>query len=91
MRKGCRPSGRFVIVFVLWRRREGAAFDGADQGRLAQGEGRPASLEFINAAGLEMKSVDEHIESIGARAEHCESQGWARSDVMKRGASSGPV
>ena len=25
-----------------------------------------------------MKSVGEHIDSIGARAEHCESQGWAR-------------
>ena len=25
-----------------------------------------------------MKSVDEHIDSIGARAEHCESHGWAR-------------
>ena len=46
--------------------------------RLAQGERSPAFREFINAAGLEMKSVDEHIESIGARGEDCESHGWAR-------------
>ncbi len=25
-----------------------------------------------------MKSVDEHIETIGARGEDCESHGWAR-------------
>ena len=49
-----------------------------EKGRLAQGERSPAFREFINAAGLEMKSVDEHIESIGARGEDCDSHGWAR-------------
>ena len=48
-------------------------------GRLAQGERSPAFREFINVAGLEMKFVDEHIESIGARGDDCESHGWARN------------
>ena len=47
-------------------------------GRLARGERCPAFREFINAAGLEMKSVDEHKESISARGEDCASHGWAR-------------
>jgi len=44
-------------------------------GRLAQGERSPAFREFINAAGLEMKSVDEQKECIGARGEDGESHG----------------
>jgi len=31
-----------------------------------------------------MKSVDELIESIGARAEGCESHGWARHAPASR-------
>ena len=57
-------------------------------GRLAQGERSPAFREFINAAGLEMKSVDEHIESIGARGEDCDSHGWARHAPASRLAKS---
>lgn len=48
------------------------------RGRLALGDPGSAFREFMNATRLEMKSVEEHMESIGALGEDGESRGWAR-------------
>jgi hypothetical protein len=44
-------------------------------GRLAQAERSPAFREFINAAGLGMKSVEKRSEITGAGGKDCESHG----------------